>query len=129
MKISNRKQSGFTLIELVMVIAILGVLSAVALPRFVDLRNEASVAAVAGVVGAINAADGVNVASAAVGRGQTTQGLTCANAVNAILQTPPTGVAITGADLSGIAGTSNTCTVTSTADASISGQATITSVN
>lgn len=36
------KQNGFTLIELVMVIVMIGILSAVALPKFVDLTGEAN---------------------------------------------------------------------------------------
>ncbi|MEE9327087.1 MAG: type II secretion system protein, partial [Cocleimonas sp.] len=37
----KNKQQGFTLIELVMVIVILGILSATALPKFVNLSGEA----------------------------------------------------------------------------------------
>ncbi|RDE18865.1 type II secretion system protein [Motiliproteus coralliicola] len=42
------KQSGFTIIELIVVIALLGILSAVALPRFIDVTEDAHTAAVSG---------------------------------------------------------------------------------
>lgn len=48
-----KKEKGFTLIELVMVITILGILAVVAVPRFVDLRNKASEAAEYGIKAAI----------------------------------------------------------------------------
>lgn len=49
----KKQQSGFTLIELIMVIVILGILSAFALPRFADLGSEAQVASLDGAIGAI----------------------------------------------------------------------------
>jgi MSHA pilin protein MshA len=50
------KQRGFTLIELVLVIVILGILAATALPRFSDLSTQARVASIKGVAGAVRGA-------------------------------------------------------------------------
>jgi MSHA pilin protein MshA len=51
-----KKQSGFTLIELVIVIVILGILAATALPRFADLTQDARIAALQGVAGSVRSA-------------------------------------------------------------------------
>ena len=53
------KQAGFTLIELIIVIVILGVLSAFALPRFADLGSEARTASLQGVAGSLKAASAI----------------------------------------------------------------------
>jgi MSHA pilin protein MshA len=48
-----KREKGFTLIELVMVIVLLGLLAVVAIPQFTNLQTEAKTAAELGVVGGV----------------------------------------------------------------------------
>lgn len=66
----SAKSSGFTLIELVIVIVLLGILTAMVMPRFVNLTGEARDSALDATAAAIGAAMAMNYANCRIGSAQ-----------------------------------------------------------
>ncbi|MDF1654952.1 MAG: prepilin-type N-terminal cleavage/methylation domain-containing protein [Coxiellaceae bacterium] len=88
MKINKLKvQSGFTLVELIIVIVILGILSAFAVPKFIDLSHDARKASISALKGAILSASHLVHAKAVV--------MGVANKASATIMTKKDGTAIT----------------------------------
>lgn len=84
-------QQGFTLIELIVVIVILGILSITALPKFVDLTSEAEVASANGVLGAAQGACAITFAQNRAQKNTSASFIDDGTSLLAALSPAPTG--------------------------------------
>ena len=106
------RQTGFTLIELVMVIVLIGVLAAVAIPKFVDLGSDARAAALAGVAGSLSSAAAINYAARKANSGNGNAVANCTDVEISLQGGLPTGYTITPAAVAAEAAKTD-CTLTS----------------
>ena len=118
------RPQGFTMIELIVVIVILGVLAATALPKFIDMSSDAKSAALKGVVGAAASAMTINYSGCAVAQHTPATGkcvkVDNCNDLGTIMQGGlPAGYTVDtdtdiGAGTAGANGNEATCTITQT---------------
>lgn len=97
-----KRQGGFTLIELVVVIVILGILAVTAAPRFLNLQGDARVSALQGLKGAMDGAAGVVYGKAAIEGKETSDTGDDVDGINLVYGYPEASVDGIGAAVVGL---------------------------
>jgi MSHA pilin protein MshA len=96
-EVPMKKQAGFTLIELTMVIVILGVLAVTALPKYIDMKKDAQQAALNAMAGSLSAASAINYAAKKAGNTSAVAIANCSTVSTLLQVTMPTNYTITAA--------------------------------
>ncbi len=118
-----KQQSGFTLIELIMVIVVLAALAVTAIPKYINLENQAVIGALNGIAGSLASGSAINFAACRAGAvapaclsGATMDNCTevAATLVGDVL---PAGYTITALGLTAGTGSISACTLNRTTPA------------